>query len=76
MGHQRYIITFQQGTAQEEVDKYKQDVVRAGGKVTHEYGDFGFAAELSEDYLNGLQASLANGPIGSIEPDGEVRIQN
>ncbi|KAF9012307.1 protease propeptide/inhibitor [Cyathus striatus] len=73
----KYIVVFKDNVTQEQVKQYAKEVGEKGGKVTNEYDGTilnGFAAEISDDYLQSLQ-SLKDDVISYIEPDGVVTTQ-
>ncbi|KAM5433326.1 hypothetical protein McanMca71_004144 [Microsporum canis] len=68
------IVSYPEGTPDSVIQKAKETIVEAGGKITHEYNLIkGFSAEAPEDLFENLKSMDASYPA-SIEEDQVVSV--
>jgi len=78
MPFQRYIVVFKKTASKGDIQKWKDEITKGSGTITHEYGTVlnGFAAEIPpETFVLLTQNVKDDGPVQYIEPDGVVTTQ-
>ncbi|KDN49826.1 hypothetical protein RSAG8_01891, partial [Rhizoctonia solani AG-8 WAC10335] len=79
-GDKKYIFTFKEGTREnsDAAKKAKEFIESQGGKITHDYGEVGFAAEVPA-HQAGIASSFASNDLSdaveAVEEDGIVTTQ-
>ncbi|KAJ1304652.1 hypothetical protein OPQ81_005793 [Rhizoctonia solani] len=80
MSTKKYIFTFKVGTPENspQATKAKQFIESQGGKITHDYGEIGFAAEVPVNQvtiaMNFASNDLAD-VVESVEEDQVMKTQ-
>ncbi|OBT65901.1 hypothetical protein VE03_05468 [Pseudogymnoascus sp. 23342-1-I1] len=69
-----YIVTLKSEATDDQVAAAKQDAVKQGGKIGHEYNSVfkGFSVTFDEGTVHTLDA---NEHVEAVEADGEVKTQ-
>ncbi|KAK1831794.1 hypothetical protein QBC39DRAFT_371471 [Podospora conica] len=68
-----YIVTCKEDASDEQIKQAKEDAVKQGGKIGHEYSLIkGFQVTFPEDHVSTF---AKHEHVKEIEKDGEVRIQ-
>ncbi|GAB1525548.1 hypothetical protein RhiTH_008711 [Rhizoctonia solani] len=75
-----YIFTFKEGTGENspQAIKAKEFIKSQGGKITHDYGETGFAAEVPEQGYANIASFTDNDladAVEAVEEDGIVTTQ-
>ncbi|EUC64166.1 peptidase inhibitor I9 [Rhizoctonia solani AG-3 Rhs1AP] len=76
----KYIITFKEGTQEhsEEAKTAKEFIESQGGKITHDYGEVGFAAEVPVSEVataSDLKSHKSMIAVEAVEEDGIATTQ-